>query len=139
RLEVVSLPEPVEWNNIDRWTRMFAHDGQAGRIERCLFTACHQGQEDKILPLLYECAVEPHFLGFADNLLSLGYLAEVIETFGWEQASELVFNLSAKLLGRRRGEPERFRRDAVGLMASTVIEASDRVADYDEEAFVSAL
>ena len=139
RLEVVSLPEPVEWNNIDRWTRMFAHDAQAGRIERCLFTACHQGQEDKILPLLYECAVEPHFLGFADNLLSLGYLAEVIETFGWEQASELVFNLSAKLLGRRRGEPERFRRDAVGLMASMVIEASERAADYDEEAFVSAL
>ncbi|MBI1787783.1 MAG: Rieske (2Fe-2S) protein [Acidobacteria bacterium] len=145
RLEVVPLPGHVEWNNIDRWTRMFSQDGQAGRIERCLYSACHQGHEDKVLPLLYECAVEPHFLGFADNLLSLGYLAEVIETFGWEQSSELVCNLSAKLLGRRRGEPERFRRDAVGLMASMVpaMEAPDpspdRVIDYDEDAFAGAL
>ena len=118
RLDVVPLPEPVEWNNIDRWTRMFSHDRQSGRIERCLFTAYHLGYQDKILPLLYECVVEPHFLSFADNLLSLGYLAEVIESFGWEQSSELVFNLGAKLLGRERGEPERFRRDAVGLMTS---------------------
>jgi hypothetical protein len=145
RLEVVSLPEPVAWSNIDRWTRMFSHDAQSGRIERCLFTAYHLGHGDKILPLLYECAVEPHFLGYADNLLSLGYLGEVIESFGWEQSSELIFNLSAKLLGRRRGEPERFRRDAVGLMTSMVpnIEASnpstDRVIEYDEGAFVSAL
>src|SRR4029079_1212938 len=116
RLEVVPLPEPVSWENIDRWTRMFSRDGQAGRIERCLFTAYHLGHQDKILPLLYECAVEPHFLGFADNLLSLGDLAEVIESFGWAQSSELVFNLGAKLLGRRRGEPERFRRDAVDCM-----------------------
>jgi nitrite reductase/ring-hydroxylating ferredoxin subunit len=72
RLEVVSLPEPVAWNDIDRWTRMFSHDGQSGRIERCLFTAYHLDHKDKILPLLYDCAVEPHFLGFADNLLSLG-------------------------------------------------------------------
>ena len=91
-----------------------------------LFTAHHLHHEDKILPLLYECAVEPHFIGFADNLLSLGYLAEIIETFGWERSSELVFNLSAKLLGRRRGEPERFRRDAVGLMTSIVpVDRSD--------------
>ena len=145
RLEVVSLPGPVAWNNIDRWTRMFSHDGQSGRIERCLFTAYHLDYEDKIMPLLYECAVEPHFLGFADNLLSLGYLAEAIESFGWEQSSELVFSLGAKLLGRRRGEPERFRRDAVGLMTSMVpvIQASNpstnRVIEYDEDAFVGAL
>jgi nitrite reductase/ring-hydroxylating ferredoxin subunit len=145
RLEVVPLPGPVAWDNIDRWTRMFSHDGQSGRIERCLFTAGHLDYKDKILPLLYECAVEPHFLGFADNLLSLGCLAEIIESFGWEQSPELVFNLGAKLIGRRRGEPERFRRDAVGLMASLVpqIEASNsssnRVIEYDEDAFVSAL
>jgi hypothetical protein len=93
RLEVMSLPEPVAWSDIDRWMRMFSRDGQAGRIERCLFTAHHLHHQDKILPLLYECAVEPHFLGFADNLLSLGYLAEVVESFGWEQSSQLVFNL----------------------------------------------
>jgi len=145
RLEVVPLPGPVAWNSIDRWTRMFSHDGQAGRIERCLFTACHLGHQDKILPLLFECAVEPHFLGFAENLLSLGYLAEVVESFGWEESSELSFNLGAKLLGRRRGEPERFRRDAVSLMASMVdvIEvsnpAANKVIDYDEDAFVGAL
>jgi nitrite reductase/ring-hydroxylating ferredoxin subunit len=145
RLDVVPLPEPVEWSNIDRWTRMFSHDRQSGRIERCLFTACHLGYQDKILPLLYECVVEPHFLSFADNLLSLGYLAEVVESFGWAQSSELAFNLGAKLLGRERGEPERFRRDAVGLMASMVpsIEAADpptnTVIEYDEDEFVSAL
>jgi hypothetical protein len=145
RLDVVSLPEPIEWNNIDRWTRMFSHDRQAGRIERCLFTAHHLGYRDKILPLLYACAIEPHFLGFADNLISLGGLAEIVETFGWDQSSELVFNLSAKILGRGRGEPERFRRDAVGLMASLVpaIEArnppASSVDEYDEDALVNAL
>jgi nitrite reductase/ring-hydroxylating ferredoxin subunit len=145
RLGVVPLPGPVAWNNIDRWIRMFSHDGQSGRIERCLFTACHLDYKDKILPLLYQCAVEPHFLGFADNLLSLSYLAEVIESFGWEQSPELVFNLGAKLVGRRRGEPERFRRDAVALMTSMVpdIEASNlssnSVVEYDEDAFVGAL
>ncbi len=144
RLEVVPLPEPVEWADLDQWIRTFSRDGQAGRIERCLFTAHHLRYQDRILPLLYECAVEPHFLGFADSLLSLGYLAEVIESFGWEQSSELVFNLGAKLLGRRRGEPERFRRDAIGRMSSLApaIEAlapTNRVAGYDEDAFIAAL
>jgi nitrite reductase/ring-hydroxylating ferredoxin subunit len=145
RLDVVPLPGSVAWDSIERWTRMFSHDGQAGRIERCLFTAYHMNYQDGILPLLYECAVEPHFLGFADNLLSFGYLAEIVESFGWERASEVVFNLGAKLAGRRRGEPERFRRDAVALMTSMVpvIEASDlssnSITDYDEEAFVNDL
>jgi nitrite reductase/ring-hydroxylating ferredoxin subunit len=145
RLEVVPLPEPVAWSDIDRWIRMFSRDGQAGRIERCLFTAHHLGQQDRILPLLYECAVEPHFLGFEANLLTLGYLAEVVESFGWEQSSELVFNLGAKMLGRRRGEPERFRRDAVSHMSSIVpnvvaIESSAKgVIGYDEDEFAGAL
>ena len=145
RLDVVPLPGPVAWESIDRWTRMFSHDGQAGRIERCLFTAHHHGYQDRILPLLYECAVEPHFLGLADNLLSLGYLAEIVESFGWERSSEVVFNLGARLVGRRRGEPERFRRDAVGLMTSMLpdIDASDpsssSALDYDEDQFVNEL
>lgn len=144
RLEVVPLPGSVAWENIDRWTRMFSHDGQAGRIERCLFTAYHLGYQDRILPLLYECAVEPHFLGFADNLLSLGYLAETVENFGWERSSEVVFNLGAKLVGRRRGEPERFRRDAVALMTSMVpmmaaTDLSTGAASYDEDAVVNGL
>src|SRR5262249_49138638 len=143
RLEVLPLPGSVSWDNIDSWTRMFSYDGQAGRIERCLFTALQLHFEDKILPVLYECSVEPHFLGFADSLLAIGYLAEVVESFGWDKSSELVFNLGAKLLGRRRGEPERFRRDAVALMSSMVPSidaekpAANDVSEYDEDGFVS--
>ena len=85
RLEVVPLPEPVAWDNIEQWVRMFSHDGRSGRIERCLFTAHHIGDEDKILSLLLECTVEPHFLGFPDNLISVSYLCEVIDEFGWEK------------------------------------------------------
>ncbi|MDE0502809.1 MAG: Rieske (2Fe-2S) protein, partial [Candidatus Poribacteria bacterium] len=73
RLEVIMLPQPVAWENIERWVRMFSHDGQSGRIERCLFTAHHLGATDRIVPLLFDCAVEPHFLGFPENLISLGY------------------------------------------------------------------
>src|SRR5207248_2910805 len=55
------------------------------------------------------------------------------------------FNMGAKIIGRRRNDPERFRRDAVELMTSMLpaIEASsarsNTAADYDEEAFVNAL
>src|SRR5262249_32350291 len=142
---VVPLPEPVAWDSIDGWTRMFSHDRQSQRIERCLFTAYHQNHQEKILPLLYACAVEPRFIGFGDSLLSLGELAEIVESFGWEQSSELVFNMGAKLIGCRRDEPERFRRDAVGLMTSLipVTEALDpstnSAVEYDEDSFVNAL
>jgi nitrite reductase/ring-hydroxylating ferredoxin subunit len=145
RLDVVPLPEPVSMDDIERWIRMFSHDGESGRIERCLYTAWRKNEDGRILPLLYECAVEPHFLGFADNLLSLGYFAEAVESFGWEKSSELVFNLGAKLIGRRRDEPERFRRDAVSILASAKpdLEALDartnRAVDYDEDALVRAL
>ena len=143
RLEVLTLPQPVSWENIEGWVRMFSHDGQSGRIERCLFTAHELGATEKILPLLFDCAVEPHFLGFPDNLISLGYLSEVIDVFGWERAAELVFNLGAKMVGRGRGEPQRFRRDAVRLMAeitsSIDAAASDSRDGYDEDAFVNAL
>src|SRR5262249_16081919 len=80
-----------------------------------------------------------------DNLLSIGYLAEIVESFGWERSAEVVFNLGAKLVGRRRGEPERFRRDAVGLMTSMVpaIDAVDKssngIPDYHEDAFLTPL
>ena len=145
RLEVVPLPLPVDWNKIEGWVRMFSRDGQAGRIERCLLTARQLGEEEKILPLLFECAAEPYFIGFADNIISLGYLSEAVHVFGWEGAGELVFNLGAKLVGRGRGEPERFRRDAVRLMRQMVPEIDaaatrSRTADgYDEDAFVEAL
>jgi nitrite reductase/ring-hydroxylating ferredoxin subunit len=142
RLEVVPLPEPVAWENIDPWIRSFSRDGRSGRIERCLFTAYTLGDADKVLPLLFECTVEPHFLGFPDNLISLGYLSEAVDEFGWEKAFELVFNLGAQLVGRGRGEPQRFRRDAIGIMREKLreLDGSDNTAtDYDEDAFVSAL
>ena len=143
RLEVLTLPQPVSWDNIEGWVRMFSHDGQSGRIERCLFTAHHLGATEKILPLLFDCAVEPHFLGFPDNLTSLGYLSEMIDVFGWEKGGELAFNLGAKLVGRGRGEPERFRRDAVSLMtdmtSSTDAATQDSESGYDEDDFVNAL
>ena len=62
RLEVVPLPEPVAWEKISRWVRNFSYEGQSGRIERCLFTAYHKGDADKLSALLFECAVEPHFI-----------------------------------------------------------------------------
>ena len=143
RLEVLTLPQPVTWENIEGWVRMFSHDGQSGRIERCLFTAHQLGATEKILPLLFDCTVEPHFLGFPDNLISLGYLSEAIDIFGWDKADELVCNLGAKLVGRGRGEPQRFRRDAVRLMAeitsSVDAATSDSHDGYDEDDFVNAL
>lgn len=142
RLEVVPLPEPVGWANIEPWIRSFSRDGHSGRIERCLFTAYTLGDVDRILPLLFECTVEPHFLGFPDNLTSLGYLSEAVDEFGWKQAYELVFNLGAKLVGRSRGEPQRFRRDAIDIMRENLRElatSSRAKMDYDEDAFVSAL
>ena len=142
RLEVVPLPEPVAWENIEPWVRSFSRDGHSGRIERCLFTAHTLGDADKVLPLLLECTVEPHFLGFPDNLISLGYLSEAVDEFGWEKAFELVFNLGAKLVGRGRGEPQHFRRDAIAIMREKLseLEAAESTATtYDEDAFVNAL
>jgi hypothetical protein len=111
-----------------------------------LFTACQQGDQDHILPLLFECSVESYFLGFADNLISLGYLSEIVEVFGWDKASELVCNLGGKLIGRGRSEPERFRRDAVQLLSelqeridAALAQQGAVAVDYDEDALVEAL
>jgi hypothetical protein len=110
-------------------------------------TARHLGgHDDRILPLLYECAVEPHFFGFAENLLFLGKLAELVEELGWERSSELVCNLSAKLLGRGRPAPERFRLEAMKIyepieaaMAANANEVERNQSDYDQDALVTAL
>ena len=52
RQDVMPLPDPVSWEQIDRWVRVFSRDSQSGRIERCLFTARTLGHEDRVLPLL---------------------------------------------------------------------------------------
>ncbi|NKB70235.1 MAG: Rieske 2Fe-2S domain-containing protein [Candidatus Latescibacteria bacterium] len=142
RLEVVPLPGEVAWADIERWIRMFSRDHQAGRIERCLFSAHQQGYQDNILQLLIECSVAPYFTGFSDHIIALGYLAEVVEEFGWDGAGELVFYLGAQLVGRGRGEPERFRRDAIGLMNEMepiFTQAGGTGKDYDEDGLVAAL
>ena len=145
RLEVVTLPEPVVWDRIADWVRLFSRNGQSDRIERCLFTARQKGDQDLILPLLYECAAKEGFLGFNLNLPTLGYLAEAAEAFGWEQTSELVMNLGSKTVGQRRGEPGPFLRDAIQRMTS-LEETIDRAVsiertddEYDEDALVAAV
>ena len=143
RLEVVPLPEPVTWEKISRWVRNFSYEGQSGRIERCLFTAYHKGDADKLRPLLFECAVGPHFIDLPHIPLYVSYLSEVIDEFGWERASELVFYLGAQLIGHRPEEPERYRRDAIQLMRQMLptVENADleQTVEFDEDAFVEAL
>jgi hypothetical protein len=101
--------------------------------------------------LLYECAVQPHFFGFIDNLLFLGYLAELVEELGWPQSSELVCNLSAALLGRSRSAAERFQLEAMKIYGPIEAAMEPVTKDgvplakppaegtYDEEALVQAL
>ena len=143
RLDVVPLPEPVTWEKISRWVRNFSYEGQSGRIERCLFTAYHKGDVEKLRPLLFECAVEPHFIDLPHIPLYVSYLSEVIDEFGWERASELIFYLGAQLIGHRPDEPERYRRDAIQIMRQmlpTVESAAlEQTDEFDEDTFVEAL
>ena len=145
RLEVIPLPPPVSWEQIDEWVRMFSRNMQDFRIERCLYTACENNHEDRIFGLLYQSAVAPYFLGFARNVTYLGDLARVVDTFGWNESSELVCNLGAKMVGQGRDEPERFHRDAVRMLRdlAPTLDAHDYTtntrADYDENALVDAL
>ena len=143
RLEVVPLPEPVTWEKISRWVRIFSYEGQAGRIERCLFTAYHKGNADKLCPLLFECAVEPNFIDYPDIPLYVSYLSEVVDEFGWDRTANLFFYLGADLIGHHPSDPERYRRDAINLMKEMLptVEAAnlDRDAEFDEDAFVKEL
>lgn len=142
------LPSPVTWEKLSHWVRVFSEDKMWEGIEKCLITARRRGGHDEhILPLLYECAVEPFFLGYSDNLLHLGSLAELLEEFGWDQVEELVCNLAAKMLGRGRGAPEELRLAAMkrfdpinrlidDLAAQT---PADSAAEYDEDALAAGL
>lgn len=144
RNENVLMPPPYDWERTASWVRNFSRDRMGNRIERCLYTASENGDGDRILPLLFECAVEPHFLDFGDSLVSLAYLAELQELFGWERSGELIFNLGAKLIGQPRQEPERFRRDAVTRMRELMpqLEEAHEVGDmsnFDEDALTGAV
>ncbi|MGH9723043.1 MAG: Rieske (2Fe-2S) protein [Bryobacteraceae bacterium] len=148
RPEVQPLPPPVTWKKLVAWIHAFSVDKAWEGIEKCLITARRLGGHDeKIIPLLYECAVEPFFLGHSNNLLHLGYLAELLEEFGWDEVEELVCNLGAKMLGRDRGAPEELRLAAIKMfepihtlvdeLAST--SPNGQAGAYDEDALAKGL
>lgn len=143
RLEVVPLPEPVSWEKIEKWVRIFSYEGQGGRIERCLYTAYHKGDADKLRPLLFECAVEPNFIDNPQIPLYVSYISEVVDEFGWDRTADLFFYLGAGLVGHHPADPERYRRDAINLMREMLptIEnvAFERTNKFNEDAFVEAL
>ena len=148
RPTVLPLPPPISWEKLEHWTSVFSADKTWGGIEKCLITARRLGGNDeRILPLLYECALQPFFLGHTENLPLLGYLAELLEEFGWEAAEELVCNLAAKVLGRDRSSPEELRLAAIKMFEpvdALIVELassspSEAPPPYEEDALVKAL
>ena len=148
RPPVQPLPPPVTWEKLEHWIRVFSADKHWEGIEKCLITLRRLGgHNERIVPLLYECALEPFFLGYIENLPLLGYLAELLEEFGWDQVEELVSNLAAKILGRDRGAPEEHRLAAIKMFEpinANIAELAsrtptDRIAAYDEDALAKGL
>jgi len=146
-VSTTAFSAPVTWEKLAHWIHVFTADKQWEGIEKCLITARRLGGHDaQIVPLLYECALAPFFLGHAFNLPLLGYLAELLEEFGWDQVEELFCNLAAKILGQDRGAPEEHRLAAIKMfdpidalideLASAA--PADRTA-YDEDALARSL
>jgi hypothetical protein len=76
----------------------------------------------------------------------LGFLAELLEEFGWDQSEELVCNLAAKILGRDRDAPEELRLAAIKMfepIASLIEELGENTAPqegaYDEDGVAKGL
>lgn len=142
------LPPPVDWQKLEDWIRVFTTDKEWEGIEKCLITARQLGGHDeKVIPLFFECSVEPFFLNHYRNLIDLAHLAELLEQFGWELTEELVCSLGAKILGQGRGRPGELHREAIQkleqidhifdkLPHGTSTESS---VDYDEDKFSAAL
>ncbi len=148
RPTVQVLPGDQTWERLAQWIRVFSADKKWEGIEKCLITARRLGGADeRIFPLLYECAVAPHFLGNNRVILFIGYLAEILEEFGWDKSEELICNLAAKILGQERGLPDDILRAAVlryeqmdDIVAELVANPSRKGAPpYDEDAFVIGL
>lgn len=139
------LPPPVTWGKLAGWVRMFSRDRDWEGIEKCLVTARSLGGCDhRILPLAFECVLEPHFLGFGFNVMHLVRLAELLQEFGWEVTGPLVCNLVAKMLGRHRGTPDGVRREAIEAYAALQSELDritepDLSAEFDADSFGEAL
>lgn len=145
RLEVVPLPPPVSWDQIERWIRQFSRNAEGGRIERCLVTARHIGEEDRLLPLFYECVVDPYNLGEPRYFTTLSGLAELVEIFGWLVVADPVCRTGAQVIGRCRFDLAGYHRDAFEYMTAVTDEIdrmdfeSNRQADLDEDVFVRVL
>ena len=147
RPAITPLPGEITWEKLERWIRVFSADREWEGIEKCLITARRLGgHDDKIIPLAYECVVEPFFLGHNESLLYIGYLAELLEQFGWEVAEELVCSLTAKILGRGRGAPDEIRREAISklesledFIAGLTANPPTQTADFDEDAFAAGI
>ena len=142
------LPPPVDWQKLEDWIRVFTADKEWEGIEKCLITARQLGGHDeKIIPLFFECAVEPFFLNHYRNLIDLAHLAELLEQFGWELAGEFVCNLGAKILGQGRGRPGELHREAMQKLEeiNPIFDelpqeiSTESSVDYDENKFSAAL
>ena len=143
RPQIHPLPQPVNWDKLARWIRVFSADKTWEGIEKCLVTARHLGDcDDRIVPLLYECAVEPYLLGMTETLIHLGYLAELLEEFGWDRSQLLVCNLAAKMLGRNRPAPQEARREAIDLFAEVepvIAQYTSGSGDFDSDLLAAGL
>ena len=141
------LPPPVDWAKLEKWIRVFSADREWEGIEKCLVTARQLGDcDDKIIPLLYECAVEPFFLNHSNDQLHLGYLAELLEEFGWEVTEELICNLGAKMLGGGRGAPDEIRREGISKLESVsefinglAARPPAETTDFNEDEFAASI
>jgi len=147
RPAVEPLPPPTTWEKLANWIHVFTADKAPEGIEKCLITARRLGGHDaEIFPLLYECALESFFLGHTQNLPLFGFLAELLEEFGWDNSEELVCNLAAKILGRGRDAPEELRLAAMKMFEpidAFLQELDDAPAAdgtaYDEDAIARGL
>ena len=142
------LPPPVDWQKLEDWIRVFSTDKEWEGIEKCLITARQfGGNDERIIPLFFQRAVEPFFLNHSRNLIDLTHLAEILEQFGWEMTEELVCNLGAKILGQGRGRPGELHREAIQKLEeiSPIFDelpqetSTESSVDYDENKFSAAL
>ena len=145
RPERQALPPHASWETLADWVRMFSMDRDWEGIEKCLITARTLGQnDDQVLPLAFECVLEPHFIGFGFNIPHLVRLAQVLDEFGWDDTENLVCNLVAKVLGRHRGTPDGVRREAIEAYRKLLADLNDITepdgsAEFDEDGFVMSL